>query len=831
MADNENCKNSSSRKGHEQNEQRAKKSFNYCSHLFVLVVFAVGLVGGTLIGIYAYHGNKNDNSCLNQFSNGAGADTGGSVPHYTQIKTTPGGPILSTAPRTNTGQCPNKNPKDNTPYESSLFAPLTVKEMTEVSEILWLGKFITTVNHAPRSLEESFILYMYLFPPRKEDAIEYLYNNGSKPGRYAKVHIQRGAEHVPDIMEYKVGPLGHPGANVTPLTKPGEIHFNSRPYDGVEVKVLDDLLHNDMKVLETLMRESFDNATFPNELYIFYYNGPPRMTTEGRETRFVIGFPALEELDVINLLPLSGTVHNPGNNVSDWHPHSYYYLNQGPYSTVQGLVDAYKNNTIRKLRLPAGYRNTLRRKLFPEKDNSLPLREYADHPGARSYMPKGPRFSISGTNVKWMDWSFHISGGQLKGPALFDIRFKGNRIAYELAVNDIALEYAMDASGQNSIIYMDATYGIMGGVSRTKILNDVDCPSYAVVFNTSYWDSFSQKAFDMESICVFEADGQEALWRHVSPSFAGGMRNRHLIVRVPVVVGNYDYTLEFQFYLDGKIYTMAKASGYIQASFWDEHNPHASGDKTRDAFGYRVFEYQTGPIHDHMFGFKVDMDVIDSNNSLEVVHWKAGNILDALRTQSNITQVPPYFIYNQTRYVEYETMQEETGFRLNYDHQKMFVVVNENKKNKWGVKRGYQIAPLATGAQSLPDVHPAMKALSFTKYHVTVTKRKEEEPYLSSIYDINRMNNPKGYLDLMLNNESIVNEDLVNWVTVGFLHVPSSEDIPMTARVESGFLLKPFNFFDKTATFDMPQYYEEQGSTNVEHEPAFDACVEPNKEY
>ncbi|KAL3842683.1 hypothetical protein ACJMK2_020671 [Sinanodonta woodiana] len=831
MADNETSINSSSRKYHIGNEQKEKKSFNYCSHFFVLVVFAVGLVGGICIGIYVYHDNKSDNSCLNQFSQGAGANTGGSITTSTQTKASSDGTTPSTAPITNIRQCPNRNPKDNTPYESSLFAPLTVKEMTDVSEILWREKFITTINHAPRSLDENFILYMYLFPPRKEDAIKYLYNNGSKPGRYAKVHIQRGAEHVPDIMEYKVGPLGHPEATVTQLTTPGEIHFNSRPYDGVEVKALDDLLHTDMKVLETIMRESFDNATFPKDLYIFYYNGPPGRTTEGRETRFVIGFPALEELDVINLLPLSGTVHNPGNNVSVWYSHSYYYLNQGPYRTAQDLVHAYENNTIRKVTLPAGYRNNLRRELFPERDTSLPPREYGDQPGARSYMPKGPRFSISGTKVKWMDWSFHISGGQLKGPAFFDIRFKDNRIAYELAVNDIALAYSMDASGQNGIIYMDATYGILGGVSSTKILPDVDCPSHAAVLNTSYWDSYSQKALDMDSICVFEADGQEVLWRHVSPNFAGGMRNRHLIVRVPVVVGNYDYIFEFQFYLDGKIYTMAKASGYIQASFWDEYNPHAGEDKTRDAFGYRVSEYQTGPIHDHMFGFKVDMDVIDSNNSFEVVHWKAGDILGALKTQSNITNVPPYFIYNQTRYVEYETIQKEAGFKLSYEQQKMFVMVNNNKKNKWGVKRGYLIAPLATGAQSLPDVHPAMKALSFTKYHVTATKRKEEEPYLSSIYDINRMDNPKGYLDLMLNNESIVNEDIVNWVTVGFLHVPCSEDIPMTARVESGFLLKPFNFFDKTATFDMPQYYEGQDGMNVEHEPAVDACVEPKTKY
>ncbi|KAL3842685.1 hypothetical protein ACJMK2_020673 [Sinanodonta woodiana] len=802
-------------------EQTTSKCFTFCSHVLVLLVFVVGLVGGILIGIYAYHGIKETTSCQNQNKQGIGVKT--SNINLTQ----------PTTPQTNNGQCPNRNPKDETLYESTVFAPLTVHEMKLASDVLWQGSYITTVDRTPRSLKESYILYMYLLPPRKEDAIKYFYHNGIKPGRYARVHIQRGAEQVPDIMEYKVGPLGSSSnATVIPLTRPGEIHFNSRPYDGVEVAALNHLLDGDMKALEPLIRESFDNATFPEDVFIFYFNGPPGLKEVERETRFVLGFRGfrtIQDADIINLLPLSGTVYNPGSNTSDWYTHSYYYLNQGPYRTVSDLVSEYNNNTIRKVRLPAGYRNMLRKRLFSERDHSLPLREHADRPGARTYMPKGPRFSISGTKVKWMDWSFHISGGQLRGPALFDIRFKGNRIAYELAVNDIALAYAMDASGQNGIIYMDATYGIME--RDNTILRDVDCPSYAAVLNTSYWHSFFQKAFDMKSICIFEEDGQEALWRHVGTTFTGGMRNRYLVVRVPVVIGNYDYIFDFKFYIDGKLYTVAKASGYIQASFWDEHNPHAGEDKTRDAFGYRISDYQTGPIHDHMFGFKVDMDVIDSNNSFELVHWKAGDILNALKTQSNITNVPPYFIYNQTRYLEYETMRREAGFRLNYDNQKLFLVVNENTRNKWGVKRGYQIVPLSTAAQSLPEVHPAMKALSFTKYHVTVTKRKEEEQFLSSIYDINRMDNPKGYLDRMLDNESIVNEDVVNWVTVGFLHVPTSEDLPMTVRVESGFMLKPFNFFDTTATFDMPQYSAMQGNDIVEHEPTFDSCVESNREY
>lgn len=42
-------------------------------------------------------------------------------------------------------------------------------------------------------------------------------------------------------------------------------------------------------------------------------------------------------------------------------------------------------------------------------------------------------------------------------------------------------------------------------------------------------------------------------------------------------------------------------------------------------------------------------------------------------------------------------------------------------------------------------------------------------------------------------------QDLVAWVTVGFLHVPHAEDIPNTATPGNavGFFLRPFNFFNE----------------------------------
>ena len=402
------------------------------------------------------------------------------------------------------------------------------------------------------------------------------------------------------------------------------------------------------------------------------------------------------EIDLIHLLPLSGTVYNPGTNTSQWYAYDFHYLNQGPYNTSTELMAAYNSGQLRKVQLTEGYRFTLNDRVFPKRDTALPQRKYADKPGARTYEPEGARYDVNGSRVSWMDWQFDISGGQTRGPALFDINFKGDRIVYEEAVNDIALNYAMDSHGQNNIIYADATYGIMGGDTPSTILPDVDCPAHGTVLNISYWHHGAQRAYTTRSFCIFEQDTQEPLWRHVGIQYVAGLKNRCLVVRSPVVIGNYDYIFEFHFHLDGKIFTNAKATGFIQASFWDENNPNTL-DKSRDAFGYRISDYHTGPIHDHMFGFKVDLDVISKNNSFQLVKWKSGPVLDAIRTANpSITETPQYFKYNTTRYIEWEKVTTEKGISTPED-QAFMLFINEQEKNKWGVERGYQIAPLITG--------------------------------------------------------------------------------------------------------------------------------------
>ena len=59
-----------------------------------------------------------------------------------------------------------------------------------------------------------------------------------------------------------------------------------------------------------------------------------------------------------------------------------------------------------------------------------------------------------------------------------------------------------------------------------------------------------------------------------------------------------------------------------------------------------------------------------------------------------------------------------------------------------------------------------------------------------------------------MDNDSILNEDLVAWVTIGAMHVPHSEDLPNTATAanSANFFIRPFNYFDEDPSI---------GSTNA----------------
>lgn len=110
------------------------------------------------------------------------------------------------------------------------------------------------------------------------------------------------------------------------------------------------------------------------------------------------------------------------------------------------------------------------------------------------------------------------------------------------------------------------------------------------------------------NIFIFEYTADHALQRHTSRSYISISKNNYFVVRTTSVVGNYDYTFDYIFYLDGSIEIKIRASGYIEGSFW-------AVNRSKE-YGYRVHDQFSTSIHDHVLNFKADLDIAGTNNRI-----------------------------------------------------------------------------------------------------------------------------------------------------------------------------------------------------------------------
>ncbi|KAH3873521.1 hypothetical protein DPMN_036758 [Dreissena polymorpha] len=504
----------------------------------------------------------------------------------------------------------------------------------------------------------------------------------------------------PDVIEYKVGPLNALTNMVAEqLIKDGVININRRPNDEMENYELFKFINITLHVpgLDSLLRESFDSASFGNNISVMFYQLPTVNANERiSHMNLYLQIDDEGEGDAsLRLLPISCFVHHAGTNVANWKASDWYYASQGPFYSSEDLNDAYGLGTLRMVRYPKGYIKQHTNEFNVRKDDTMPERDFSNIPPPRTYTEHGKRYKINGYKITYLGWQFEFSLHPVRGPVIYDIRFKEHRIAYEISLQDITLLYHPGSNGYGPLTLTDTAF-LLGTGSREP-RPGLDCPKWGNILDvngTFQWYHVGPWA----GVCVFEADGQRALWRHR----ARGMVDYFLVVRTILTLGNYDYVVEWEFHVDGRIETMLTASGYLFGS-WDD------GLYNSSMFGFRIGDFLLGPIHDHTYSFKVDIDVLGIQNSFQTLTWEAGDINAAFQSDDRRTFSGNnnMFYFNQTRFIRDTIYQNETSVVWNPHQPKYYMVVNERERNKWGSLRGYRIVPYSTEQEILKD-HPLL---------------------------------------------------------------------------------------------------------------------------
>lgn len=469
---------------------------------------------------------------------------------------------------------------------SLVFADLTREEYAQVQHYM---RTKTGADISTRQLTkpwENFLFLIDLSLPKKKEVLDYLDSNGPKPVREATAVVFYGSHG--NITEYVVGPLPNPTyhRDVTQKRYGTDLPINARTVTIGEYAELFTFLQREVfSKLKKLIKESFD-ADDAEGLHPF--EQMPRGVSAG-ERKTWISF--LRDMEGIYIHPVGFEVRvdHGSVNSSAWTVGRVLYNGQY-YNSVDELAQAYDANSLQKIK----YEKSL-------DYGSLRPRVRPLQVGPQVFSPEGKRYSVSGNHVLYLDWSFAFGLSSLTGMRVFDVRFNGKRILYELSVQEAMSVYGSKTPGMILTKFLDSSIGI--GRFAHELMRGVDCPYEATYVDTYRYIDAPKPVRYRNSICVFEHNMGQPLRRHFADFFHnsyGGMVNSALVFRTITAIGNYDYMWDFIFYQSGSVEAKVHATGYISSSYM------VDGSKK---YGHQVADKVLGNIHTHFINFKVDLDV------------------------------------------------------------------------------------------------------------------------------------------------------------------------------------------------------------------------------
>nr|MBP6117625.1 hypothetical protein [Neisseriaceae bacterium] len=411
--------------------------------------------------------------------------------------------------------------------------------------------------------------------------------------------------------------------------------------------------------------------------------------------------------------------------------------------------------------------------------------------------PEGKNYTITGRNVAWGNWRFHISldsrvGLQL-GTVTYSDKGKPRKVMYQGSLGGMVVPYGDPDMGWYFKSYLDSgEYGM--GTLTSPMVKGKDAPANAVFLDAVIPDHEGKPVTVPNAMAIFE--------RYAGPEFKHqemGAHNvsterRELVVRWVSTIGNYDYIFDWVFAHNGIIGINAGATG-IEAVKGVKARTMADASAKEDTrFGTLIDHNIVGTTHQHIYNFRLDMDVDEGGNTLtEVNPIVAPNTRGGPRTTAmELTEAKV-------------TQEAEASQR--FDPSTIRLISNYNKANKVGNPVSYQLIPFAGGTHPIAkganfgQDEWLFKRLNFMDKQIWVTRYHPDELYPEGTYP-NRSGEDTGLAAFIKDNQNIDNKDLVVWLTTGTTHVARAEEWPIMPTEWVNVLLKPWNFFNETPTLD-----------------------------
>ncbi|GAB1611009.1 putative amine oxidase [copper-containing] [Argonauta hians] len=668
-----------------------------------------------------------------------------------------------------------------------IFSDLTPKELRSVFDYMKNDTNLHIVH--PMNVNRiniSFVKTIELMLPVKSKVVAYLEGRGDWPLRFAKVVVFRGDKRNRVVEEYSVGPLPEPTKHTLLRTIP----FFFRPESGAEdIVEIDRFLYILERDLGRIMKESYGSSLLNcgNRCLTFQQTTPisSAITRTKRRMKWLrlsynIEYLSLYPLDMSVLLDL--TNHNPELFYID----SIWYEGQ-LFRSITEFVDRYHNDpTVKKVqrKFPSKHRNLfstakLRGDAFPTTGQR---RVYQTE-------PDGKRYRVVGSEIEYMKWKFVYRISPISGPQLFNIRFKDERIIYELSLQEIAVHYSGHSPGTMLANYFDS-FALHGGATN-GLIPGADCPEHSLMIPVYYFSDRSPDIVEKNSfaICVFEQNTGIPLRRHHSSNkrsskFYSGMMDDVLVFRTIRTVTNQDYILDFVFHQNGAVEVRSISTGYITGTYPKNEEKY---------YGSRLHKYLHGNIYQHLFNYRVDIDIKGIKNRFEMLN------IEGDKTDNSKWGGERYYYQNKIKRKLVST-EKEAGYKFDFSKPKYLIFSNDRFRTEQGVPRSYRILINSMSKELLPTDRSTERSRSWARYQLAVTVHKDNETRSSSEYvTYDGLRPVVDFVQFMEDDESIVDQDLVAWVTLGSYRIPHMEDLPVIPTVgeQHSFFLLPFNYFNE----------------------------------
>src|SRR6185436_2163691 len=263
-------------------------------------------------------------------------------------------------------------------------------------------------------------------------------------------------------------------------------------------------------------------------------------------------------------------------------------------------------------------------------------------------------------------------------------------------------------------------------------------------------------------------------WRHFelfggpTPAYEG-RAEVELVVRSISQLGNYDYMVDWVFNQSGAIRVDVSLTGIdvtkgVRSTSLG--SPSAGADTK---YGALVAPNLVAPNHSHHFNFRLDLDIDGRNNSF---------MLSELKTKDNVPG-PRKSVW----VVDDKRLDSERDGKLD-EGEALWKVVNPNRTNARGYNTGYLVESHSHADPLLKKAD--FKRAGFIEHTLWITRYNADQRFASGDTPNQNPGEP-GIPEYQGNDESIVNTDIVLWLTIGHHHATAAEDWPVLSRETMSF--------------------------------------------